>query len=201
MASTTTARVAPVGTDAVDGRRYTAPAQWLHWLTPPLILAQVAIAWIMMSLPEHDPRGGLMFSLHKSLGITIWLVIAMRLAWRFTHPAPRHGPNTPRALALVADTNHWLMYAVFFCMPISGYVMSAMGSHGVQFWGIPMPSIPRVPAIQKLADTGHSLGQWAVYALVLLHVAGAAYHVFIRKDGVLERMLPAQVNADPTRPI
>ena len=197
MASTTIRGAAEV----VDGRRYTTPAIWLHWLTAPLIAGQFAIAWAMMSLGENDARAGAYFNFHKSLGITIWLLIAVRLVWRFTHPAPRHGPSLPRPYAVASDVAQWALYLVFFCMPISGYVMSAMGAHGVQFWGVPLPSIPRVPAIQKLASTGHSLGQWAAYAIVALHVAGAAWHGLVRRDGAIERMLPAQVNADPTRPM
>ena len=183
--------------DAPDGRRYTSVAQNLHWITPPIVLAQVAIAWVMLSLPPNAAQGGFLFSLHKSIGITIWLLIALRLTWRFTHPAPPPGPEMPHWMDLVGRTTHWLMYLVLFAMPISGYVMSAMSSHGVQFWGLPLPSLPKVDAIQKLAVLGHSTAQWALYALVLLHVAATAYHVAVRRDGLLQRMIPPQTRADP----
>lgn len=187
----------PTTFDAPDGRRYTEVAQHLHWLTPPIVAAQVAIAWVMLSLPPSAPQGGLLFSLHKSIGITIWLLVAVRLAWRFTHPAPPPGPEMPRALHLAGVANHWLMYLVLFAMPISGYVMSAMGPHGVQFWGLPLPSLPKVEAIEKLAELGHWTAQWALYALVALHLAATVYHVAIRRDGLLQRMIPAQTRADP----
>ena len=183
--------------DAPDGGRYTEVAQHLHWLTPPIVAAQVAIAWVMLSLQDKNPTSGLLFSLHKSIGVTIWLLIAVRLAWRFTHPAPPAGRAMPRWLDVVGHINHWLMYLVLFAMPISGYVMSAMGKHGVQFWGLPLPSLPHVDAIAKLAALGHSTAQWALYALVLLHVAATAYHVAVRRDGLLQRMIPAQTHADP----
>ena len=183
--------------DAPDGRRYTGVAQALHWLTPPLVLAQVAVAWVMLSLPSANPTGGLMFSLHKSIGVTIWLLVATRLLWRAGHPAPKAGRDMPRWLDVVGRTNHWLMYLVLFAMPISGYVMSAMGPHGVQVWGVPLPSLPHVDAIAKLADTGHYVAQWALYALIALHVTATVYHVASRRDGLLQRMLPAQTHADP----
>ena len=97
---TTTVQGASVIADAPDGRRYTGVAQTLHWLTPPIVLAQVAIAWVMLSLPPSAPQGGFLFGLHKSVGITIWLLVALRLTWRFTHPAPPPGPDMPAAL-------HW----------------------------------------------------------------------------------------------
>ena len=183
--------------DAPSGRRYTELSQHLHWLTPPIVLAQVAIAWVMLSLPNTAGQKGLLFDLHKSIGITIWLLIAVRLAWRFTHPAPPPGREMPGWMDMAGKVNHWLMYLVLFAMPISGYVMSAMGSHGVSFWGLPLPSLPKVEAIGKLAYLGHSTAQYALYALVLLHVAATVYHVAVRRDGTLQRMIPAQTHADP----
>lgn len=183
--------------DAPSGRRYTDLAQHLHWLTPPIVLAQVAIAWVMMSLPDTAAQKGALFGLHKSIGVTIWLLIAARLTWRFTHPAPPAGPAMPHWMDAVGRVNHWLMYLVLFAMPISGYVMSAMGPHGVQVWGLPLPSLPRVEAVAKAAALGHGVAQWALYALVLLHVAATVYHVAVRRDGTLQRMIPAQTRADP----
>ena len=186
--------------DYPDGRRYTGVAQLLHWLTPPLVLAQVAVAWVMLSLPRANPQDGQMYALHKSIGITIWLLIALRLTWRLTHPAPKAGPEMPRALDVAGRATHWLMYLILFAMPISGYVESAMGSHGVALWGVPLPSLPHVDAIAKLADTGHVLASYALYALVVLHVTATVYHVAVRRDGVLQRMLPVQTHADPSPP-
>lgn len=183
--------------DAPDGRRYTEVAQHLHWLTPPIVATQVVIAWVMLSLPDRSPNAGLLFSLHKSIGVTIWLLIAVRLAWRATHRAPAAGREMPRWMDLLGRTNHWLMYLVLFAMPISGYVMSAMEPYGVSFWGLPLPKLPKIEAIHKLAETGHYAAQWALYLLVLLHLAATAYHVAVRRDGILQRMIPAQVNADP----
>ena len=166
-----------------DGRRYTGVAQNLHWLTPPIVLAQVVIAWVMLSLPEKSGASG--------------LLIALRLTWRATHPAPAAGRSMPRWMDLAGRANHWLMYLVLFAMPISGYIMSAMGPYGVSFWGLPLPRLPKVDAIQKLAETGHYTAQWALYLLIALHVLATVYHVAVRRDGVLERIIPAQTNADP----
>jgi cytochrome b561 len=46
-----------------------------------------------------------------------------------------------------------------------------------------------------MGDRPASVGQYLVYLLVALHVAGALYHAVIRRDGVLERMLPRRRSA------
>lgn len=183
--------------DAPSGRRYTEPAIHLHWLTPPLILAQVVLAWVFLALPDNAPNQGFIIGLHKSLGLTIWLLILARLAWRFTHPAPAAGPNASGFLEGLGKVNHWLMYLVLFAMPISGFVMSATGPYGVNFWGLPLPRLPQNEALHDAAQLGHWVAQWALYALVLTHIAATVYHVVVRRDGTLERMLPAQIHAEP----
>ena len=196
MASSTldTSRMA----DAPNGRRYTEVAQHLHWITAALAFSVVPVAWVMTHLPEHSPLQGTLFDLHKSLGLTIWLLVVSRLIWRFTHPAPALGPHMPRWMALASKASHWLIYLLFFAMPISGFTTSSAGGHGVKFWGLPLPSLPHDEALAKIAGTGHVLSSYAVYALIALHLAATAWHVVVRRDGVLERMIPAQTHADPT---
>lgn len=183
--------------DLPSGRRYTELAQHLHWITAGLAAAILPVAWVMTNLPEHSPKAPFLYDLHKSLGLTLWLLIVARLVWRLTHPAPSLGPKTPRWMDALSKISHWLLYLAFFAMPISGTVMSEAGGHGVRFWGLPLPSFPRNDAVAEVAMRLHNTGQWAVYALVLLHVAATAYHVVVRRDGVLQRMVPPQTRGDP----
>jgi len=89
-------------------------------------------------------------------------------------------------------------------MPISGFMMSALGGHGVDFFGMelvarnPNPMNPQeVIALNgSLAQIGHTLHYLAGYTLiaaVVLHVIGALKHHVIDKDGTLRRMLGAEV--------
>jgi cytochrome b561 len=78
-------------------------------------------------------------------------------------------------------------------MPISGYLLSAAGGHPVTYFGLftLIPGLPKNEALSHGADWFHVMvGQ--CYALILLHVAGTGWHVSIRRDGALERMLPEQ---------
>ena len=79
-------------------------------------------------------------------------------------------------------------------MPVSGCLLSAAGGHPVSYFGLfTLPGLPKNEGLAGAADWMHvAVGQWAVYALVLLHLAATAWHVAVRRDGVLERMLPAQ---------
>ena len=183
--------------DAPSGRRYTELAQHLHWVTAALAFAVIPVAWVMTHLPEHSPLQGQLFDLHKSLGLTIWLFVVTRLVWRATHPAPALGPHTPAWIEWGSKASHWLIYMLFFLMPISGFTTSSAGGYGGKFWGIPLPNLPHDPGLAKLAGTAHVLSSYAVYALIGLHIVATVWHVAFRRDGLLERMIPAQTHADP----
>ena len=175
------------------GGRYTATAQALHWVVAGLMLAAVAVAWTMVLRGANDPQREAWYTLHKSIGLTILALVAVRLAWRATHPAP---PLPPRMAAWergLAWLSHWLLYAILLVMPISGYLLSSAGGHTTYwFWLFAVPDVPRSNDLARTAVQVHLAGQWAVYALFVLHLAGTAWHVAVRRDGALDRMLPAQ---------
>lgn len=180
-------------TTAVAAGRYTESAVWMHWITAILIAIILPLAWIMTSLPENDPSAGFYYSLHKSVGITIFVVVVLRLLWR----AVRHAPDMPRDVppwaALAARVDHWLLYAILIIMPVSGYLLSVAGGYPVSFFGLfDLPGMAKNETLQSTAETIHVIGRFFVYAFILLHLLGAIWHVAIRRDGVLERMLPRQ---------
>ncbi|MGU3416853.1 cytochrome b [Methylobacterium sp. D54C] len=171
--------------------RYHPVSQALHWLNAALVLAVLPLAWVAISLPP-TPAKGSMFVLHKSVGLTILAIVVVRILWRMIRPAPPD-PHAPRLLTLIGRVNHFLLYAIFLIMPISGYLLSALsGRDTPYFWLFTIPGLPKDDATQKIFESIHVFGQWLVYALVLLHVAGTAWHLVIRRDGLLERMLPVQ---------
>ncbi|MEE7441910.1 cytochrome b [Methylobacterium oryzae] len=175
-----------------NSARYNGPAQALHWLTTALMLAVLPLAWVATSLAREAPTKGTYFVLHKSVGLTILALAVARLAWRLFRPAPP-ADDLPRGLALIGRVNQWLLYAVLLVMPVSGYLLSAYGGRPTPyFWLFNMPGFEKSSELHELFERVHLLGQWALYALVGLHVAGALWHLVIRRDGVFDRMLPEQ---------
>ncbi len=189
MSATTYATIGETG--AVQ--RYSPTMQALHWVVAILMFSVLPLAWAMVSLPENAGNRDLLFTLHKSVGLTIFVLAALRLAVRASRPIPAHQPEMPRWMAASAVGSHWLLYAVLLAMPISGYLLSAAGGYPVSYFGLfTLPNIPKNPAIQHTALTVHLWGQWVVYVLIALHLAATAWHVVVRRDGLLSRELPAQ---------
>jgi cytochrome b561 len=177
-------------------RRYDAVAQGLHWVTALLMFTIIPIAWHMVLLGRTDPSRETWVTVHKSIGVTIFALAVARLIWRARHPAPALDARLGQAMAAGAVASHWLLYFILIAMPASGYVLSTAGGHPVSYFGLfTLPGLPQNHELAVIGTRVHLLGQWAVYAFIGLHLMATAWHVGLRRDGTLDRMLPPQTNA------
>jgi cytochrome b561 len=174
--------------------RYTLTAQALHWITAALMFVVLPIAWVMVNVPKSAEFRDLLFTLHKSVGLTIVLLVAVRIAWRAQHPAPPLEVGLARWEKVAASGSHWVLYVVLVGMPISGYLLDAAGGYSISYFGLfSVPLLPKSPALASAATWVHvAVGQWLVYTLIFLHIAASIWHISVRRDGVLDRMLPPQ---------
>ncbi len=170
--------------------RYTSTAITLHWLIAGLIVISVGLGLYMVGL-KLSPLKLKLYSWHKWVGVTIFLLVVARLIWRAANapPPPIGGPRWQQVAAVV---NHWLLYAFLVCIPISGWVMSsAYGVQVVYFGVVPLPNL--VAKNKELGDTLKALHEalaFTMLALVAVHSVAALKHHLLDRDAVLYRMLP-----------
>jgi cytochrome b561 len=173
-----------------DGlERYTRTAIALHWVIAILVIGQFAWGWWMQSIPKL-PVGQRVdaFNLHKSVGMTIFVLMALRLAWRVRHPPPPL-PRMPNWQARLALTNHVMLYAALLIQPVIGYLGSEVSGYPVRYFGMTLPSwAGKHEMLKGILSALHLATSWAIAAFFALHVAGALRHAFVERDGLLSRM-------------
>ncbi len=171
--------------------RYTRTAVTLHWLIALLILAALPLGLYMHDLPL-SPHKLRLYSYHKWLGVTVFMLAVIRLSWRLAHRPPALPDSMPRWEKIAAATVHHLLYALIFLIPVSGWLMSsALGFQTVWFGVLPLPDL--VGKDKALADLLHEVHEnlnYALLALLLAHVGASLKHHFIQRDDVLARMIP-----------
>lgn len=174
--------------------RYTPAAQLFHWLTAALLFLVVPIAWVMVNMRGTAKLAGLLFTIHESIGLTIFVLVAVRLWWRARHAPPPLPSNFAMLYRLAATVSHWILYVILIGMPVTGYLMNATSGFPISFFGIlTLPQLPKLTFVSETAFWLHiGIGQWLLYALVLLHMAATVWHVAVQRDGTLNRMLPEQ---------
>ena len=171
--------------------RYTSTAIALHWLVASLILAAFPLGLVMHDLPL-SPLKLKLVSYHKWLGITVFLLVVARLAWRATHTPPLLPSSMPAWQQRAAHGLHHLLYLLLFAIPLSGWLMSsAKGFQTVYLGVLPLPDlIGKDKALGHLLEEVHESLNYGMLALLAVHAAAALKHHFIDRDGVLAQMLP-----------
>jgi len=172
-------------------QRYNPMARLFHWVVVTLLVVQVTIALVLPSiLPKADEDR--LTAWHLSVGSTILLVMLLRLAWRLTHPVPSPPVDLPPALRLLSRATHWAFYVILVVLPLLGWTAASAFGATVRLFGlIPLPALtaPNKPFAEAIGSV-HAAVAFVLLALIALHVAGALYHVLIKRDGVIRRMLP-----------
>jgi len=89
---------------------------------------------------------------------------------------------------------HWLLYALLFVLPVLGWLNASWRGFPVIMFGLELPKLlaTRAPGWGWTGDVHALLATYGLLTLVGLHVAATLYHYFIRRDGVLQRMLPGR---------
>ena len=170
---------------------YTAVAKGLHWLMALLILGLLVLGMYMHDLPL-SPQKLALYSWHKWAGVTAFVLVWLRLAWRVTHRPPALPEGMAPLMRLAAHAGHAALYGLMVVIPLSGWLMSsAKGFQTVWFGVLPIPDL--VGKDKELGDLLQQVHQ-ALNLLLMLtltgHVAAALWHHFVLKDDTLRRMHP-----------
>jgi len=170
---------------------YTHTAVILHWVIALLIFTTFPLGVYMHDLPL-SPDMLRLFSYHKWIGVTIFMLAVLRILWRTTHLPPPLPAAMPTWEKLAAKVVHYLLYTLIFAIPLSGWLMSsAKGVQTVWFGVLPLPDlVSKNKELGELLQEVHESLNFLMLALVIAHIGGAIKHHFIEHDDILARMLP-----------
>jgi cytochrome b561 len=175
--------------------RYGQVAMLLHWSIMILFAILVTLGLIMTNMEDSDFKWEL-YSLHKSFGMVVMMLIVLRIIWRWVNPVPILPANLTGFEKILAHGVHLGLYAVMIVMPISGLLDSYGGGYKTNFFDL-FVVFPKVPARSKELELYtlalHVYGSYLFYILFFLHLAGVLKHHLILKDNVLRRMLPVKL--------
>ena len=166
-------------------------SQLLHWLLAVMIFAQIALALTFIQL-RRGPEFFALINAHKSLGLTILVVVVIRLIWRWSNPVPDLPATLKPYERFLARFTHDALYALLIAMPLTGWFGSAALGYPIRWFNlflVPNPIGKDVPLGHALYLT-HSILALALGVILVLHIAAAIRHHFILKDDTLRRMLP-----------
>jgi cytochrome b561 len=175
-----------------DSARYAAPQRLLHWTTAALIAVVATLGvWLAYFRPEEEGFKLRLYNLHESLGVVIWLLTLVRVVYRRRHPPPPLPAETEPFVRFAAHAAHIGLYGLLILLPLIGLLATNAWGFQLEVFGVlPLPAVlGKDEALAKILSTLHWCGALAGAFLLAGHMGGVVYHTFVRKDGLLRRML------------
>lgn len=194
--------------DAIQ--KYSKSAIILHWVTGFLILCMFGLGWYMADLPKDLPKTATLdlfdlgiytmqfaeaitprtfyFNLHKSVGVTLLLLLFLRLYVRVVQTHPAFPSSMKEWEKKLADLVHKGLYVLMVALPLSGIIMAAYSKYGIRWFGFPLLSGTDNPGLREAFKEVHEIIGVVMISIIIVHVAAAIKHKVIDKDDVMARM-------------
>ena len=154
----------------------------LHWITAIIITA----LWILGRSIEFQGADAIdaRRSLHVTVGLIAWLLLAGRIAWRIKHPHPRAVGQSTR-IHKIARFTHYVMLGLLTIMLLSGPLLA---------WALSAQA-----GLTGIVHALHGLSANLLALLVVVHVGGALKHLMFNDDETIARIfIPRNPNRDTT---
>jgi len=171
-------------------RQWGSVAKFFHWIVALGILGNGVWGLLMTDMSPSMSKINI-YALHKSIGLTVLALFALRVAWRLFDRAPPDEP-APRWQRVAAHATHALLYGFILVLPLSGWLYNSLHGYPLQWF-----KLFNLPALagknEALAHTAHAVHEYLFYLLLLVligHVGAALKHHVFDQDNVLRRMLP-----------
>jgi cytochrome b561 len=165
----------------------------LHWLMAALIFVALPLGVWASLLPSGDAMRVEILFFHKSIGVTVFGLIALRIVWRLIVGAPAYAEPLGKVIRVASRAGHLALYALMIAMPVSGYLGSTAGGRAVSWFGL--LELPRLVAKDRslavAASWAHLVFAWMLAFVLAAHLGAVVWHAIIKRDSVLTRMWPS----------
>lgn len=167
------------------------PAKWLHWIGAVLILLLLGHGWWMTHMAPRPDRLA-HYAVHAALGYDFLALLIVRLLWRWTHAVPDLPAGLARWERWSAKAGHFGLYLLMFASTLTGWVLAGTFRRPMNqdLFGltVPQPITITDRAVRGAIEESHMILSYLLAALVVVHIAGALRHHFVKRTDVMRRM-------------
>jgi len=168
------------------------PAKALHWIAAAAIVVLLVHGWWMTHMTARPDRLA-NYAWHSALGYDFLALLVLRLLWRWVHVVPDLPKDLSRWESLAAQLGHAGLYVLMAAATVSGWAIAGTFRTPMDrdLLGLRLP--PLVAGVDRetraLIEETHLVLSYFLAALVVVHIAGALRHHFVKKNDVLRRMI------------
>lgn len=169
--------------------RYGSGAIAFHWIVAVLIVFLGGLGLLFEDIPRATQ--GFWINVHGTVGLVYLAVVIARISWRMTHAAPDLPPDVGEFSRRTSHPVHVFLYLLMLAIPTLGVIAYVWHARAFDFWLFKLDfGVPLIRGVFKPAEEIHGWLAYALFGVAGVHVLAALWHHFIRRDGILTRMLP-----------
>ena len=160
-----------------------------HWIVAAMIVFMGGLGLLFDDLPKQSQT--FWINVHGSVGLIYFMLVLARMSWRLTHRPPDLPPDIGEFSRRTSYPVHLLLYSLMLIIPMFGIVAYVWHARAFDYglfkidFGVPLTRV-----VFKPAEDIHGWLAYCLFGLAGLHALAALWHHFVRRDGVLARMLP-----------
>jgi cytochrome b561 len=172
--------------------RYSATAKCMHWLIALVVILMIPEGLIMKRLIDEGPTRERLYDLHEAVGALVLIVMIVRLGRRFLFGAPSPDETLPPFERRASLAAQYAFYVLLIVMPVLGWIGTNAYGDPVSVFGLfTFPAlVGKDEAFSDQVFVWHLAVGLIIAGLILAHAGAALYHRYVKRDGVLARMLP-----------
>ena len=179
----------------------------IHWLSAVLILFGLTHGYWMANLLQPRPLRLSHYVWHGTIFLYFGLLLALRILWRLQDRAPDEPSDSASWEKTAALLGHLALYGLMIWLLITGYMnwsafparfdpqRAAETKMYVLGFDVPAWHKVRDPETFKFWEHSHMYASWAMAALVVVHVAAALRHHFVKGNDIMRRMWSGRARA------
>ena len=174
-----------------EKNRYGRVSRLLHWTIAILFISLIPMGIFSSMIPEETSYRNAYYVVHKTIGVTVFLLVIVRLIWNKISKRPALDNTLTPTEKKLAHRAHYILYFMLLVIPITGFMMTSYHGYGTFFFFWELPPLWEQSNVYQIWGGFHKyLLPYIVYIILGAHVLGALKHQFIDKhDSAFKRMV------------
>ena len=171
--------------------RYGRVSRLLHWTIAILFISLIPMGIFSSMIPEETSYRNAYYVVHKTIGVTVFLLVIVRLIWNKISKRPALDNTLTPTEKKLAHRAHNILYFMLLVIPITGFMMTSYHGYGTFFFFWELPPLWEQSNVYQIWGGFHKyLLPYIVYIILGAHVLGALKHQFIDKhDNAFKRIV------------
>ena len=171
--------------------RYGRVSRLLHWTIAILFISLIPMGIFSSMIPEETSYRNAYYVVHKTIGVTVFLLVIVRLIWNKISKRPALDNTLTSTEKKLAHRAHNILYFMLLVIPMTGFMMTSYHGYGTFFFFWELPPLWEQSNVYQIWGGFHKyLLPYIVYIILGAHVLGALKHQFIDKhDSAFKRMV------------